>query len=105
MSKWTEILLGLPQGSALGPILFNIYINNLFFLTENINVCNYADDTTFYACDSDFHNLISRLEHDSVLAIKWFERNYMKLNQDKCHLLISGNKYERVWANIGSCKI
>ena len=29
----------------------------------------------------------------------------MKLNQDKCHLLISGHKYESVWANIGSCKI
>ena len=104
-SKWTEILLGVPQGSVLGPLLFNIYINDLFFLTEKTNVCNYADDTTFYACDSDLHYLISRLEHDSVLAIEWFECNYMKLNQDKCHLLISGHKYESVWANIGSCKI
>ena len=85
--------------------MFNIYINDLFFLTEKTNVCNYADDTTFYACDSDLHYLISRLEHDSVLAIEWFECNYMKLNQDKCHLLISGHKYESVWANIGSCKI
>ena len=49
-SKWREILLGVPQGSVL---LFNIYINNLLFLTENTNVCNYVDDTTFYACDSD----------------------------------------------------
>ena len=80
LSKWTEILLGVPQGSALGPLLFNIYINDLFFLTEKTNVCNYADDTTFYACDSDLHYLISRLEHDSVLAIEWFECNYMKLN-------------------------
>ena len=104
-SKWTEILLGVPQRSVLGPLLFNIYINDLFFLTENTNACNYADDTTFYACDSDLSHLISRLEHDSVLAIEWFDCNYMKLNQDKCHLLISGHKYESVWANIGSCKI
>ena len=93
------------QGPVLGPLLFNIYINDVLFLTENTNVCNYADDTTFYACDSDLHNLISRLEHDSVLAIEWFECNYMKLNMDKCHLLIPEQKYESVWAYIDSCKI
>ena len=48
-SKWTEILLGVPQGSALGLLLFNIYINDLFFLTEKTKVCNYADDTTLFA--------------------------------------------------------
>ena len=102
LSKWTEILLGVPQWSLLGKLLFNIYVNDLDFLTENTNVCNYADDATFYACDWDLHNLISRLEHDSVLAIEWLQCNYMKLNQGKCNLLISGHRYESVWANIGS---
>ena len=87
------------------PLLFNIYINDLYVLTENTNVCNYADNTTLYACDSNLDNLISRLEHDSILAIEWFECNCMKLNQNKCHLLISGHKYESAWAIIGSCKI
>ena len=48
--------------------------------------------------------LISRLEHDSHLAIEWFESNYMKLNQDKCHLLVSGYKNENIWARIGELK-
>ena len=69
-TKWTEILLGVSQGSKLRPLLLNIYINDLFFLTEKAIVCNYADDRTFYACDSDLQYLISRLEHDSVLAIE-----------------------------------
>ena len=75
------------------------------FLTEFTNVCNYADDTTFHACDMDLENLVRRLEHDSMLAIEWFESNYMKLNQDKCHFLLSGHKHEMIWANIGQTKI
>ena len=49
--------------------------------------------------------MINRLEHDSLLAIEWFENNYMKLNQEKCHLLVSGNKFENTWAEIGHAKI
>ena len=73
------------QGSVIGPFLFNIYLNNLFYIAETTNVCNFADDTTFYACDKDVNSLINRLKHDSYLAIEWFENNSMKLNQDKCH--------------------
>ena len=50
----------------------------------------------------DLNSLIKRLDHDSFLAIEWFENNNMKLNQDKCHLLVSGYKNENVWANIGN---
>ena len=53
----------------------------------------------------DLNSLLKRLEHDSCLAIKWFENNNMKLNQDKSHLLVSGCKNENVWANIGNEKI
>ena len=104
-SSWSELLSGVPQGSVLGPLLFNIYINDLFWLNEQTNVCNYADDTTFYACEQDLESLLQRLEHDSLLAIEWFENNYMKLNDDKCHLLISGFKYQSHWAMVGTSKI
>ena len=45
------------------------------------------------------------LEHNSAFAVCWFESNYMKLNTDKCHLIISGNKHESFWADIGNDRI
>ena len=104
-SSWTELLTGVPQGSVLGPLLFNIYLNDLFWVHENTDVCNFADDTTIYSCDQDLKTVITNLEHDSLLVMEWFECNYMKLNADKCHLLISGHKYEWMWASVGKYKI
>ena len=66
---------------------------------------NFADDTTFYVCDKDLNTSINRLEHDTALAVEWFENNFIKLNQDKCHLLVFGRKHETVWAKIGETKI
>ena len=51
-SKWEEILLVAPQRSVLGSLLLNYYIDDLFFLVENTNLCNYVDVTKFHACDS-----------------------------------------------------
>ena len=93
-SSWSKLTLGVPQRSALGSLLFSIYRNGLFYLTELTDVCNYADDTTFHACGSSLEDLIKRLKRDSVLAIEWFGSHYMKLNQDKCHFLLSGHKHE-----------
>ena len=74
-------------------------------MTELTDVCNFADDTTFHMYDSSLEDLVNRLEHDANQAIEWFHCNYMKLNQDKCHLIISGHKSEAIWANIGQTKI
>ena len=52
----------------------------------------------------DIKSLITRLEHDAVLALDWFESNYMMLNQDKCNFLFSGHKYE-MFVNVGETKI
>ena len=52
-STRSGLLQGVPQGSVLGPIIFNIYLNDLFYLTKMSQVCNFADDSTFYICDKE----------------------------------------------------
>ena len=85
--------------------MFNVFINDLFFIIEQTDICNYADHNTLNACDMSLENLLRRLEHDSRLAIEWFLQNDMKLNAEKCHRLISGFKHEIIWANVGGMKI
>ena len=82
------------------PLLFNIYLNDLFYLAESTELCNFVDDTHFFVSDKDLNSLIKRLEHDSLLAIEWFQNNNMKLNQNKSHLLVSGCKHENEWIQI-----
>ena len=78
------------------------YLSKWFVLSCSIHYgWNFADDATIYAYDKDLNSLINRLEHDNYLAIEWFGNNSMKLNQDKCHLLFSGFKYENICAIIG----
>ena len=72
----TERILGVSQKSVLGPLLFNIYINNLFLLAENSHVFNYPDDTTVWASNSNFQNLILRKEHFFSIHIKIQQQVY-----------------------------
>ena len=67
-----------------------IYLIDLFMFLEETKVCNYADDTTIYAFGRKIEIFITHLEHDDVKTAEWFPNNLMKLNEDKCHLIVFG---------------
>ena len=97
-SSWKDLTRGVPQGSVLCPLLFNIYISDLLRLIQNSDICNYADDTTIYACDKILENVTHKLENDCNVALEWFANNFMKLNADKCHLLVIGRRCDDPFA-------
>ena len=90
-SSWREILYGVPQESILGPLLFNIFICDMFYFLENYELANYADDSTPYSAKRNHKLVIEELEISSSILFKWLQTNYMKVNTDKSHLLLSGN--------------
>ena len=68
----------------------------MFFALKGVDICNVADDTSPYVCDSNLKSVLETLEHNSELAIARFEMDYMKLDTNKCHFVISGNKNEQI---------
>ena len=87
-STWFEIIYGVPQGSVLGPLLFNIYINDLFF-SEKLQMTNFADDCSPYDFSLNIDKVVHKLEKQSTSLIEWYKFNYLKPNPDKWHLILS----------------
>ena len=91
-----QILLSrVPQGSILGPILFNIFINDLFLFINEVELANFADDNTIYTTKKNVEELIKVLEKERKSATDWFEINNMIVNTDKFQaMILSSDKKE-----------
>ena len=89
-SDWYEIIRGAPQRCIFGPLLFNLFINNLFLFLERTDICNFADDNTIYRCDSVLEIILEDLQHDMKILLNWFKINSMKPNPKKFKFMILG---------------
>ena len=88
-STWQCINKGVPQGSILGPLLFNIFLNDLFYIMgSDCNLYNFADDNTIGKWNFDIYTLKSQLETECEKTLSWFTSNGMSSNASKLNALI-----------------
>ena len=88
----SEILFGVPQGSILGPLLFDKFLSNLFLIVKDVNIASYADDNTLYDSRNTIEEVILSLQISSKKLSQWLSDNQMKGNTEKCHLIMSTNE-------------
>lgn len=92
LSSWAEIRKGVPQGSILGPLLFNIFMNDIFYFIHQGTLYNYADDNTLSHHCLDYDKLVKILEEESNILIDWFHFNCMQANPDKFQAIAVGQR-------------
>ena len=89
------LLSAVPQGSILGPILFNLFMNDLFFFVKEVELANFADDNTIYLGSKDLTELLEILRKECETAINWFKTNNMIVNSDKFQSMIVSSKKDQ----------
>ena len=85
--SWEPVISGLPQGSILRPLLFNIFMCDMFLILKGTYFTGYADDNTPFAVRDNITDVIKASEEIGESLVNWSFNDEMKLNTDKCRLL------------------
>ena len=94
-SKAVRNPIGVYQGTSLGPLLYNIFSNDLsLFIDDNVSITQYADDTQILVTGHkrDIADLIQRMESTLCTLFQWFTQNQMKVNSSKTQLIVFGTR-------------
>lgn len=87
LSKVIFVSSGVPQGSHLGPLLFNLFINDLsFVLDSSVNVLMFADDTKFYSTIKNQDGALNLQANLNKFSF-WREQNKLPININKCNAI------------------
>lgn len=96
------IASGVPQGSILGPFLFNLYVNDIVNINKNIKYVIYADDTSLFFTGYCFHDLVISANKTLKDLVSWSQDNALKINVSKTKAILfhSRNKSINITCDI-----
>lgn len=95
-SNRLHLRYGVPQGSILGPLLFNVYVNDISDVKLHSKIYQYADDTALVLAGKNVSEGVALLQEDINKLIPWFQDNHIYINKDKTQLICFHSPHRKV---------
>ena len=90
--KWSKLRRGIPQGSILGLLLFNIFINDIFMIIEQSDICDFAADNKLYSCGERLTEIKQNVIFDTKCILNWFRLHSLRAHPREFQFMILGDK-------------